>query len=514
MSIRGGERAAVDEVSGRRGEQLRRLAAAALLIDSTVEIDELLAIITAQARETIGARSAVTSLAPGDSWEEPITTVATVNGSFEQRGAEAWTEDAGLVALVCRENRAVRLGAAELQAQPFFAGATTNGELQAPLRGWLAAPLVGRDGRNLGLVHLSDKEAGEFGEDDESILVQLAQMASAAVEHARLYRDLARRADELDAIYGLADSVARADTLDSILDHALHALERAAGVTLAVVLFDDEGGIDFRAWRGLSDEYRSEVRGRRPWGDRAADPKPFVVDDVLADDEVAELHDVFRREGIRSMAVVPLVQAGSVSDASCSTPTDRRTSPRRTSSSPRRWRATRRGRAPPPCRGAVARVANQLAAIFRSVADGITAQARDGSIVYANEAAARFSGFDSLEEFLATPVEDVVERFDILDEHGEPLPFDELPGRVALVEGRETERVVQYRFRDTRERRWSSSAPRRSLDEEGPSGSRSTSSTTSRSSVARRSGCACSATRAARSPRRRAWTRCSPSSPV
>ena len=110
---------------------------------------------------------------------------------------------------------------------------------------------------------------------------------------------------------------------------------------------------------------------------------------------------------------------------------------------------------------------NQLAAIFRSVADGITAQAPDGSIVYANEAAARFSGFDSLEELLATPVEDVVERFDILDEHGEPLPFDELPGRIALVEGREAERVVQYRFRDTRERRWSIVRATPVLDEEG-----------------------------------------------
>lgn len=56
-----------------------------------------------------------------------------------------------------------------------------------PMRGWLAAPLIGSDGKNLGLVQLSDKYEGDFDEKDEAILVQLAKMASAAVENARLY---------------------------------------------------------------------------------------------------------------------------------------------------------------------------------------------------------------------------------------------------------------------------------------------------------------------------------------
>jgi signal transduction histidine kinase len=67
------------------------------------------------------------------------------------------------------------------------------------MRGWLAAPLVGRDGRNLGLIQLSDKCDGEFTAEDEAVLVQLAQMASVAIENARLVKDLVdadRRKDE------------------------------------------------------------------------------------------------------------------------------------------------------------------------------------------------------------------------------------------------------------------------------------------------------------------------------
>ena len=54
------------------------------------------------------------------------------------------------------------------------------------MRGWLAAPLVGRDGRNLGLIQLSDRYEADFSAEDEAILVQLARMASVAIENTRL----------------------------------------------------------------------------------------------------------------------------------------------------------------------------------------------------------------------------------------------------------------------------------------------------------------------------------------
>ena len=64
-----------------------------------------------------------------------------------------------------------------------------------PLRGWLAASLTALDGSELGAIQLFDKRAGTFTVDDESALVHLAQMASAAVERARLYRERAGNDD-------------------------------------------------------------------------------------------------------------------------------------------------------------------------------------------------------------------------------------------------------------------------------------------------------------------------------
>ncbi|HKC86423.1 MAG TPA: response regulator [Blastocatellia bacterium] len=59
------------------------------------------------------------------------------------------------------------------------------------MRGWLAAPLSSRDGaygRNLGLIQLSDKYDGEFTEQDEAELAQIALMVSIAVENRLCWR--------------------------------------------------------------------------------------------------------------------------------------------------------------------------------------------------------------------------------------------------------------------------------------------------------------------------------------
>ncbi|HLM48899.1 MAG TPA: SpoIIE family protein phosphatase [Solirubrobacteraceae bacterium] len=96
---------------------------------------------------------------------------------------------------------------------------------------------------------------------------------------------------------------------------------------------------------------------------------------------------------------------------------------------------------------------DELEVILRGVADGITAEAPDGSLLYVNDSAVRTLGFDSAEELLATPTDQVLERFEVLDEHGEPFPLERLPGRLALA-GHDAQALVRYRVRATGVERW------------------------------------------------------------
>jgi PAS domain S-box-containing protein len=109
---------------------------------------------------------------------------------------------------------------------------------------------------------------------------------------------------------------------------------------------------------------------------------------------------------------------------------------------------------------------DQLEAILRGVADAVTAQAPDGRLLFANDAAVTALGYESSEALLAASTTDILDRFEMLDEHGAPFPLEQLPGRRALERGEGAEALVRFRLRETGEERWSAvkSTPIRDAD--------------------------------------------------
>lgn len=167
--------------------QLQGLTRAALAINSALSVEDVLTVITNQAATIIGTHQSVTILTIDQNWAQAITTIYLSDKYAQWRDYNESPDGSGIYACVCHLNRPMRLTQAELEAHPRWQGFGKAVGKHPPLRGWLAAPLVARDGRNIGLIQLSDKCEGEFTEADESIVVQLAQMASVAVENARLY---------------------------------------------------------------------------------------------------------------------------------------------------------------------------------------------------------------------------------------------------------------------------------------------------------------------------------------
>ncbi len=167
--------------------QLHGLTKAALAMNSDLSIEEVLQAIAEQARAIIGAHQSVTSLTINQNWVQAINAVSLSDKYAQWRDYDEPTDGSGIYACVCHMNRPMRMTQAELELHPRWRWFGNNAEKHPPMRGWLAAPLTARDGRNIGLIQLSDKYSGEFTSEDEAILVQLAQMASVAVENTQLY---------------------------------------------------------------------------------------------------------------------------------------------------------------------------------------------------------------------------------------------------------------------------------------------------------------------------------------
>lgn len=151
--------------------RLHVLAQASLAIRAAPTLQAICDALTAQARALLGAQQAVTTLHATVTGGEPRVTVDTVPGGI--RIAPDVT--ARMARVVGRIGRPGRLRAAD--------GVTSA--RSSPPCGWLAAPLVARDGRILGTIELSDHVDGDFSLSDESILVQLAQHAAVAIESVR-----------------------------------------------------------------------------------------------------------------------------------------------------------------------------------------------------------------------------------------------------------------------------------------------------------------------------------------
>ena len=96
-----------------------------------------------------------------------------------------------------------------------------------------------------------------------------------------------------------------------------------------------------------------------------------------------------------------------------------------------------------------------LDVLFRHASEAVTVQDRSGQLIYANDEAAALVGFGSGEAMVSAPITEVVAKFEMIDQSGQPLSPDRLPGRRVLAGEPFVEEVVGYRRMGSRQARWS-----------------------------------------------------------
>jgi signal transduction histidine kinase len=117
------------------------------------------------------------------------------------------------------------------------------------------------------------------------------------------------RRTQAELLFGLARAVIVAERVEDVYSAALDALDHGLRTPRASVLtYGSDSIMRFRAWRGLSDEYRAAVEGHSPWARDTRDAEAIDVPDVAADPHLAPMLPVFRAEGIAALAFIPLIR--------------------------------------------------------------------------------------------------------------------------------------------------------------------------------------------------------------
>ena len=171
-------------------------------------------------------------------------------------------------------------------------------------------PIVAR-GRTVGALGFTFDDPRPIDADEKNVLLLVARYAGQALERLRLLeaeQDSRRRAELL---YSLAAAANNAGQAEDVFEAALTAIEGALNTTRASILVVDADGVmRFRAWHGLSESYRRAVDGHSPWSRDTQNPQPIISGDVDTDPAMASYLSLFRSEGIRSLAFIPLVASG------------------------------------------------------------------------------------------------------------------------------------------------------------------------------------------------------------
>jgi len=144
--------------------------------------------------------------------------------------------------------------------------------------------------------------------DSNGEIIGASKIARDITTRKEAEKQLAIAACRQRALFQLADELHRADSLEQVYDAALDAISQALQFERAsVLLFDHSGVMRFVRWRGLSEEYRAAVEGHSPWTASEQNPQPICVENVAGGGLEEVLARAAQREGITSLAFIPLV---------------------------------------------------------------------------------------------------------------------------------------------------------------------------------------------------------------
>ena len=195
--------------------KLRRVLEATLLIESNLELPEVLRHVAEEARSMTGARYVALGVLDEDkSALSEFITVGLTEGEEEAIGPRPTGR--GVLGLLIADPKPLRISAIGSHAESF--GFPPN---HPPMTSFLGVPIKVRD-EVYGNLYLADKVGwSEFTHDDEALVGALSQAAGIAIENARLHERVRR-----SAVFEDRDRVAR-DLHDTVIQRLF-----ALGLTL------------------------------------------------------------------------------------------------------------------------------------------------------------------------------------------------------------------------------------------------------------------------------------------
>jgi signal transduction histidine kinase len=281
-------------------ERLRRLQLVTDAALAHLELDELLEELLSQIRDALDADTAAILLL--DEARNELVARAAVGLEEEVEQGVRIPVGEGFAGRIAAERRSMVLD----EIDP---AEVLNPILREKgVKSLLGVSLVFAN-RVQGVLHVGTLVPRTFTPEDIGLLEVVANKASIAIEHARVFAAEREARMRLERLQSVTDAALGYLELDELLAELLARTRELLNTDTAAVLLLDPQGNDLvaRAAVGLEEEVDQSVRipfGKGFAGRIAAECRPIVLDDV---DHADVLNPILREKGVKSLLGAPLM---------------------------------------------------------------------------------------------------------------------------------------------------------------------------------------------------------------
>jgi len=283
--------------------KLETLYRTTALLTTTLDTDRLLQLVLRAAVKSLRASSGSLLLLDPEEKVLRFKVATGLRKSQYQRRRIALGE--GVTGWVALHGKPLRIP--HVQSDPQYL------QIRPSVQSEMAAPLI-IENQIIGVICVDNRRPDAFCQDDQELLTAVAAQAAKVIQNARLYEELRKRAEELETLFAVGQTIVSSLEVEEVLKRIAREAVRLTRTRLcSLMLLDDDGQeLVIRAEHGSSKQYIRK-------------PNLKVADSLLGQVVLRRSHlfvmdvkreprykfsDLAAREGLCSLLSVPLIYEG------------------------------------------------------------------------------------------------------------------------------------------------------------------------------------------------------------
>jgi len=175
---------------------------------------------------------------------------------------------------------------------------------------FVSVPIMAKN-EVVGVINVQHKRPRRYRPDELALLSTIANQVGGAIENARLYADMKRKALQLDTLSQVSATVASNRLIDDVLQLIVTMTAQMMNSKICSIMLLDEETAELRivATQSLSEQYRRKPSlkvGQSISGRAVQERRPIIVPDVTKEREYM-YPELARKEGLCSLLSVPML---------------------------------------------------------------------------------------------------------------------------------------------------------------------------------------------------------------